>query len=114
MACDTKLRSGQTLAQRGVAVKSALAKLEAALKAKKASVVIGANGAVAFKGWNAGERDDVSDVCALRILQAQGSWELRQAIAKAEAISGRKVNMMAVVSGVHSHDGGKTWGPGHK
>ncbi len=32
------------------------------------------------------------------------------ALAKAEAQAGRTVDKQAVASGLHSHDGGKTWG----
>lgn len=41
--------------------------------------------------------------------RASNSWELRQAVARAEAQQGRKVNAHAVASGLHSHDGGKNW-----
>lgn len=111
MPCDTRLVDGQTLEGRNNQVKSALRRLEAALKGGTVKVNIGPNGAVAFQGWK--DRDDVSDVCAFRTLTAEGSWELRQAVAKAEAMTGRKVNPSAVGSGVHSHDGGSTWHKGH-
>lgn len=111
MPCDTRLASNQTLEGRGNQIKAALRRLEAALKGGTVKVNIGPNGAVAFQGWK--DRDDVSDVCAYRTLTAEGSWELRQAVAKAEAMTGRKVNPNAVASGHHSHDGGKTWHGGH-
>jgi hypothetical protein len=111
MPCDTSLKNGQTLEDRNNQVKAALRKLEAALKGGTVKVNIGSNGAVAFTGWK--DRDDVTDVCAFRTLTAEGSWELRQAVAKAEAMTGRKVNANAVASGTHSHDGGHTWHKGH-
>lgn len=111
MPCDTRLREGQTLVDRNAQVKRALARLEAALKGGAVKVNIGSNGAIAFTGWK--DRDDVSDVCAYRTLTAGNSWELRQAVAKAEAMQGRKVNPHAVGAGIHSHDGGKTWDKGH-
>lgn len=114
MACETVNRQGQSLVQRQSAVKLALARLEAALKRGKARVVISPSGAITFAGWQGEERDDVTDACAFRKLTAANSWELRQAIARAEAQQGRKVNVRVVASGVHSHDNGKTWGPGHK
>jgi hypothetical protein len=40
---------------------------------------------------------------------AEGSPELRQAVARAEAMQGVKVNPQAVASGFHSHDNGLTW-----
>jgi hypothetical protein len=111
MPCDTRLRSGQSLEERGREIDRALARLEAELQAGKVKVAIASNGAVAFSGW--GARDDVSDVCAFRILTTRSSWALRQAVARAESTSGRKVNPQAVAAGVHSHDGGGTWHPGH-
>lgn len=114
MPCDTVNKQGQTAKERALDVKKALAKLEAQLATGSVKVKIGANGAVAFDGWKPTDRDDVTDVCAIRTLQAQGSWALRQAIAKAETQQGRKVNPHAVAAGHHSHDGGSTWHKGHK
>jgi hypothetical protein len=111
MPCDTVRNPNQTLEDRNAQVKAALRRLEAALKGGTVKLNIGPNGAVAFQGWK--DRDDVTDVCAYRTLTAEGSWELRQAVAKAEAMTGRKVNPNAVASGEHSHDGGHTWHKGH-
>ena len=111
MPCDTRLRENQTLVERNNQIKQALQRLEASLQAGRVKVNIAPNGAVAFSGWN--DRDDVTDVCAYRTLSAQNSWALRQAIAKAEATQGRKVNPHAVAAGHHSHDGGKSWHKGH-
>ena len=113
MPCDTVLREGQTLASRVKAIDVALKRLETYLTQGKVTIGIAPNGAITFKGWQVGERDDVTDVCAYRTLSSQSSWALRQAVAKAEALSGRKVNAHAVASGHHSHDGGKTWHKGH-
>ena len=114
MPCDTNLKSNQTPAQRKEVVKKALTRLEAALTFGTTKVTIGANGAVAFTGWKPEDRDDVTDVCAIRALTASNSWAFRQAVAKAEAQTGRKMNPAAVAAGTHSHDSGKTWHPGHK
>jgi urocanate hydratase len=111
MPCDTKLAENQTLTERTTQIDAALKRLEAALLAGRVSIGIAGNGAVAFKTWN--DRDGVSDVCAYRTLASGNSWALRQAVAKAEALSGRKVNPHAVAAGHHSHDGGKSWHPGH-
>lgn len=113
MPCDTILREGITLEQRVKAIDVALKRLEQYLTQGKVTIGIAPNGAIAFKGWNVGERDDVSDVCAYRTLASQNSWALRQAVARAETLSGRKVNPRAVAAGHHSHDGGKTWHGGH-
>jgi hypothetical protein len=112
VACETRRRAGQAIEDRRRQVTAAVKKLEAALGAGTVKVLVGPTGAIAFAGWGA-EREDVSDVCAYRTLAAGQSWELRQAIARAEAISGRKVNERAIAAGHHSHDGGKTWGGGH-
>jgi hypothetical protein len=112
MPCDTKLREGVTLVERMSEIKLALARLERYLSTGSVRVTIGPNGAVALAGWK--DRDDVTDVCAVRTLYAANSWALRQAIARAEQTQGRKVNVTAVAAGVHSHDGGHTWHPGHK
>lgn len=87
---------------------SALARLERGLALGTVTVKIGASGAIAFAGWkdNAG----LADVCAYRRLTAGNSPALRRAIARAEVTSGRKVNAQAIAAGVHSHDGGRSWG----
>lgn len=113
MPCDTILREGVTLPQRIKAIDAALKRLEQYLTTGKATIAIAPNGAIAFKGWALTERDDVSDVCAYRTLASQNSWALRQAVARAEATQGRKVNAKAIAAGTHSHDGGGTWHKGH-
>ena len=110
MPCDSRLRQGQTLANRIDEVKRAQAKLEALLRAKSVKVAIAPNGAVAFTGWKKEDRSGLSDACIYRTLSAAGSWELRQAVARAQAETGRVVNPQAVAAGWHSHDDGKTFG----
>jgi hypothetical protein len=113
MPCDSQLQPGQTLAARVSEIDLALKRLEQYLSQGKVTIGIGANGAITFKGWATNDRNRVTDVCAYRTLTSQSSWALRQATAKAEAMSGRKVNAAAVAAGVHSHDGGGTWHKGH-
>lgn len=113
MACDTYRRPQQTLAERNAEIARALKRLEQQLLARAVKIAISAQGAIAFAGWGDGERAGLSDACTYRLLQVQGSYALREAIAKAEAMQGRKVNARAIAAGVHSHDGGNTWGPGH-
>jgi hypothetical protein len=107
MPCDTQRTPGQSLAERMTQVKAALRRLELALASGSSRIVIAQNGAVAFAGWQ--DRDGVTDVCAYRTLAAENSPVLRQAVARAELLSGRKVNPQAVAGGWHSHDNGKTW-----
>jgi hypothetical protein len=92
-------------------VEKAIRRLETQLGTGQVKVGIAPNGAVVFQGW--ADRDDIVDACAFRTLQAQSSFALRQAIARAEATSGRRVNANAVAMGLHSHDGGRTWDKGH-
>jgi hypothetical protein len=113
MTCYTRVRKGQTPALRAVEVKKVITRLEAALTAGRVKIKIGPQGAVVFEGWKPEERDDVTDVCAFRALQNENSWALRQAVAKAEQLSGRKVSQQAVAAGIHSHTDGKTWDKGH-
>ena len=87
---------------------AALARLGAALAAGTATVIIGRNGAIAFKGWT--DARGVTDLCAYRALTAANSAPLRRAIARAEAMSGNRVDARAIAAGTHSHDGGATWG----
>ena len=108
MACESIQRTGQTFVERSLEVKRALERLERYLSSGAVKVQIGQNGALAFSAWN--DRDDVTDACAYRTLSAASSWALKQAVARAEAMTGRKVNPNAVAAGWHSHDGGRTWG----
>jgi hypothetical protein len=89
----------------------AILRLEAGLATGNASAVIGANGAISFKGWH--DSAGVSDLCAYRAMQSRNSPVLRRAIMRAEATSGRKLDQRAVAAGIHSHDHGATWHPGH-
>jgi hypothetical protein len=107
MACDTTVRQGQTLAQRASEVEAALRKLRADLLTGRVQIKIAPNGAIAFVGW--ADRADLTDACTFRVLSFQNAPELRTAVARAEAMQGRKVNPRAVQAGHHSHDGGRSW-----
>ncbi len=109
MPCETMLRPQQTEAQRRAEIDASLEELQRALSNGAVEIQIGMDGAVCFANWGE-ERQGVTDVCAFQTLQSRDSWELRQAVARAEMMSGRKVNQKAVAAGVHSHDGGQTWG----
>ena len=108
MPCTSTPRRGQTLQERMAEVQRSLKRLEQALSSGAVAVGIAPNGAIVFRSWK--DRDDITDVCAFRALTAEGSWALRQALARAEAQAGRKANPQAVAAGWHSHDSGKTWG----
>jgi hypothetical protein len=116
MVCDTRpLRKEQTLEQRKQQVREIVVSLARDLAAGRVRVQIGPQGAVAFPGWLQGQQGGVSDACALRLIQQdrQLSPLTKQALLRAEMLSGRKINQRAIAAGIHSHDGGKTWGPGH-
>jgi len=113
MPCGSSLRRGQTLEERAREVTAALRQLEARLQAGQVRVTVGPSGSLAFTGWSTEDRSQVTDVCAYRLLSAQNSWALRQAVSRAEAQSGRRINPAAVASGMHSHDNGQTWNKGH-
>ena len=112
MPCDTVRAPKQTEAERRREVQKAIKSLERALLEKVAGVVIGPQGAVAFKGWQ--DRAGVSDTCAYRLLSATGSTALRLEVEKAERLAGRSADRKAIAAGYHSHDGGKTWGTDKK
>jgi hypothetical protein len=109
MVCDTRLKSGQTISERKAEVAKATTALDQAIAARRVQIKIGPQGAVVFQGWSDAERDGITDNCAYRRLLATGSALARAEIARAEAAAGRKVNLLAVGQGIHSHDGGKTW-----
>lgn len=108
MACDSRRPPGMTPEQRAKQIQDAIADLDAALASLKVTVKVGPQGALAFSGeW---QRNGISDVCAYRRLSAKGSEALRRAVARAEALAGRKMDARQIAAGVHSHDGGNSWG----
>lgn len=113
MPCDMTPRRAQTAAERQAEVDRALDNLRRALDAGFAKYIVSPEGAVGIVGWDGDQRGGLSDVCAYRAMEVGGSWEHRQAVQRAEAEAGRTVSEQQVAAGTHSHDGGKTWGPGH-
>ena len=111
MPCDRIVKPRQTVAQRQAEVRTAKARIDKLLAAKKIKIKIGPQGAVAFIGIPDEVRDGVTDVCVYNHIMTKGSHGARQAIAKAEQMSGRSVDKKVVAAGTHSHDGGATWHP---
>lgn len=107
MPCTSQMRKNQTLKQREREINEALKRLERYLQTGSVKIQISNQGAIAFNGWK--DRNDVTDVCAYRMLTLSNSWALKQAVKRAEMISGKKVNERAIAAGVHSHDNGHTW-----
>lgn len=110
MPCDTRPNLTEQAKQNQ---RRAIARLEGSLNAGTVTVQIGAQGAVAFRGWVDQDKDGLTDLCAYRRLAATNSPALRRALAAAEVRAGRKLDQRAVASGVHSHDGGGSWHGGH-
>src|SRR5258708_2657913 len=104
MPCTTQANLAAIQATR---MQDAIERLNRALGDNTATLVIGAGGAIAFRGWN--EREGVSDVCAYRKPASSNSANLRRAIIRAEAITGCKLNEQPIAARLHSHDGGRTW-----
>jgi hypothetical protein len=110
MPCDTQLKPRQTIKQRADEVRAATDKIAKALAAGRAKAKVGPQGAIAFTGLTDDERDGVTDACAYRRIMVSGSALARAKIAQAEQLAGRSVDRKVIGQGVHSHDGGRTWG----
>lgn len=114
MACETYTSRGQTLAERKEEVRQVVFDVNSLIAAGKVKPVVDKmTGAIAFAGLDKNLRDDVTDACIYRRIMVTGSALTKAKIAQAEQVAGRGVNKQAVAQGVHSHDGGKTFGPGH-
>lgn len=109
MACDTRLKSGQTIQQRAEEVRRAVAKLDKLLASGVARAKVAPNGAVVFVGWQQEDRDGVTDACGYRRIVTTGSALAKAALQRAEMLAGRSIDRQVVASGHHSHDGGQTW-----
>ena len=113
MPCDEYYQPQQTPEERQAEIDEALQALDAALQSGTVTLAIGEQGAGALVGWSEAERVGIRDTCALVGLDRLGSVGLQLARERAEIEQGRTLDMAVVGSGVHSHDGGQTWGPGH-
>jgi len=113
MSCTLMLRPRQTLAERKVEVKKTVEQLEKLLVAGQVRAKVGPQGAITFAAWADNERNNMTDACAYRQIMASGSAAAKLKIAQAEQMAGRTVSRQVVGTGVHSHDGGKTWHDGH-
>jgi hypothetical protein len=112
MACDVRVSLTAETRQKA---KEGLAELARRLASKAASIVIDkATGAMAIRGWRSSDVG-MSDACVLRRIstspETRGAY--LAAVRDAERVAGRSASRTAQAAGVHSHDGGNTWGPGH-
>lgn len=110
MPCDTRLKPRQTISERKEEVKKSVSLLDRGLVSGRIKAVVSKQGAIAFTGFNEAERDGVTDNCAYRRIMATGSQSAKLAIMRAEQLAGVSVNRQVVAQGMHSHDGGATWG----
>lgn len=114
MACETMRKPQQTIQDRIAEVKTSIASLEKLLLRRKVKPVVGPQGAITFTGWEAMDRNGITDACAYRRIMATGSALAKMEIARAEQMAGKTVNRQVIAQGVHSHDGGHSWNGGHK
>ena len=113
MACETVLKPRQTAVQRKDEVEKRLTVIDKLIAAGRVGVKVGPQGAVTLTGLADADRDGLTDVCVYRALMKSGSAKAKMAILKAEQLAGRSVSRSALAAGIHSHDGGATWGSGH-
>jgi hypothetical protein len=107
MPCDTRLKPNQTISQRAEEVRRAVERLSKGLASGLVKVKIGPQGAVAFEGLSATERDGVTDNCLYRRVLVSGSALAKAKLTLAEHMAGRKIDKQAVAQGWHQH--GSTW-----
>jgi hypothetical protein len=100
------------LSERKAEVRQAVSSLSAGLASGRIKPVISKQGAIAFTGWENGDRNGVTDVCAFRSLMLFGSSMAKVAIARAEQMAGRTVDRQVLAQGHHGHadsNGTVTW-----
>jgi hypothetical protein len=113
MVCETRLRPRQSLSERKAEIRDVIARVAADLAAGRVKAVIDRRtGAIAFSGIS--DKRDVLDACIYRMIMSGTNMSAKLAIIKAEQMTGRAVDRQVVGHGVHSHDGGVSWHPGHK
>lgn len=110
MACETITKKAQTIQQRAEEIRRAVMSLDKALVRRQVRPVVGPQGAITFVGWPQEQRDGVTDACAYRRIMSGGSSLAKSEIARAEQMAGKSVDRRVIAAGVHSHDGGHTWG----
>lgn len=113
MPCDTRLKPRQTISERKAEVAAAAERTRRGILNGTIKPKVGKDGGIAFEGLTETDRDGVTDGCMYRRLLSSASSSVLEAFARAEALSGRKIDGQAIAHGLHSHDGGKTWHHGH-
>ena len=111
MVCDTWRKTPeQTLRERIDQIKARIAAIETGLGRNKFKVKVSPTGAVTFIGLNEEDRSGMTDACVYRRIMAGNSALAKMAIKTAERMAGREVDKRQLAAGIHSHDGGETWG----
>ena len=112
MPCDTyRAAPEQTLTQRKTQVQEIMARVTVLLAKRQIKPVVDRKtGAITFDGIPSVLRQGVSDACIYRRLIAGRNPVAAAELQRAEAAAGRPVNRQALAQGIHSHDGGASWG----
>jgi len=112
MSCDTyRSTPQQTVSQRKQEILAVVEAVQKGLLSRRIMPRVDkTTGAIAFEGLLASQRNFVTDACIYRRIMATGSSLAKMAIQKAEQAAGRTVSRQALAAGVHSHDGGQSWG----
>ena len=112
MPCDTvRQQPKQTLAERKREVTKAQGTIERMISTGQVKVKVDKKtGGVVLIDVPANVRVGITAACIVRRIMTRGSISARQAIVKAERLAGRSVDKKAIAAGLHSHDGGATWG----
>lgn len=100
--------------QRKAEVRQTVVDINSLISSGRVRVVVDKRtGAIAFQGFDENLRNGVTDACVYRMLMQTGSSITKMKIAAAEQLAGRAVSKEALAAGIHSHDGGQSFGPGH-
>ena len=114
MVCDTRLRQGQTAAERKVEVRATISLVDRLLAGGIVKAIVDKRtGAIAFAGLKVEDRNGMADACVYRYIMSVGSATAKMRIQAAEASAGRTVNRQAVVHGHAGADGHMHWHPNH-
>jgi hypothetical protein len=107
-------KPNQTLSQRVDEIRKRVTRVDALISARKVTLKVGPQGAIAFVGITQEDRDGMTDACIYRMLYGptgKATAQARMALARAEQLSGRTVDKRVIGHGTHSHDGGRSWHP---
>lgn len=112
MPCDTwRAAPEQTLSARKTQINEIMARVTVLLAKRQIKPIVDRkSGAITFDGIPSVLRQGVSDACIYRRLVAGKSPVAAAELKRAEAAAGRPIDRQSVNAGIHSHDGGASWG----